>query len=145
MKKLLRLLSLLLVLSLGLSMGLSCAASAAFDGRIAPYSNAYISSMYAYLSKSGSTLTVTFTVWGTGLMSAIGASRIYIYESDGSHVKTFYSASTPSMMTYNDSSYTSSVSYDGAESGVGYYAVVTGYARDNTGSDTMNYTTNTVK
>ena len=139
MKKNIRILAFILVLVLGLSS----TACAAYEDEYTPYSNAYISSMIAGLSKSGDTLYVTFTTKGTAPMTSIGASCIKIYTSGGSLVKTFWSAYNPSMLGSNRTVYTSSVSYDGTD-GTTYYAVVTGYASNSNGSGTETYTTGTL-
>lgn len=139
MKQIIRILSFVLILV----MGLSGMASAAYEDEITPCSNAYIDSVKASVSKSGDTLYVTFTTKGTGTMTSIGASCIKIYTSSGSLVKTFWSSSNSSMLGSNRSSYTSSVSYDGTD-GTTYYAVVTAYAKNSSGSGTEKYTTGTI-
>lgn len=77
-------------------------------------------------------------------MTSIGASCIKIYTSDGTLVKTFWSAYNPSMLGSNTYSYTGSVSYDGVD-GTTYYAEITGYASYGGGSGTETYTTVSLK
>ena len=108
MKKTIRFLSITLILVICLS-GIACAAH---EEEFSPYTNAYIESMTGALTKSGDTLYVTFTVQGTRPMTSIGASCIKLYTSDGTLVKTFWSAYNPSMLGSNRSSYTSTISYD---------------------------------
>lgn len=139
MKKHIRLVALVLILVLALS-GMACAAH---EEEFTPYSNAYISSMTAGLSKSGDTLYVTFTVRGTGTMTSIGASCVKIYTSSGSLAKTFWSAYNSSMLASNQGIHTSTLSYDGTD-GTTYYAVITGYASKGGGSGTETYTTGTL-
>lgn len=139
MKKFIRLLSLLLILTIGLSS----AAGAVCATEATPLSNAYINSVRASVSKSDNTLYISFTVYGTGIMTSVGASCIKLYTSDGSLVKTFYSSAYPTMLGSNRGAYTGTVSYPGT-SGKTYYAVVTAYAANSTGSGTENYTTGTV-
>lgn len=140
MKKIVRLLSLLLVVV----MGLSGMAGAAYEEELMPYTNAYIESVVAVASKSGDTMTVTFTVYGTGIMTYIGASSVKIYTSGDTLVKTFWSSENSSMLGRNRSTHTSTVSYDGTD-GTSYYAVVKFYATDSTtGSGSETYTTNTI-
>lgn len=136
MKQLIRILSFALILS----MGLSGIAGAASGTEAAPCSSEYIESAIASISKSGNTLYVTFTVLGTGTMTTLGASSVKIYTSGGSLVKTFWGSSTPSLQGSNQKSYTGSVSYEGT-SGTTYYAVVTAYAKNSSGSDTLKRTT----
>ena len=139
MKRIIRFVSVILILV----MGLSGIASAAYADEMVPYSNAYIRSIGATVSKSGDTLYVTFTVKGTGPMTSIGASCVQIYTAGGTPVKTFWSSSNPSMLGSNCTVHTSSVSYDGTD-GTSYYAVVTGYASNSSGSSTETYTTSTI-
>lgn len=139
MKKGTKIVALVLMLALALSIG----AMAAEKETAEPYSNSYIKSCLASISQSGGTVTVSFTTYGTGKMTSIGASTIKIYASGGtSPVKTFYSSSTSSMLGSNAYSYSSSVTYDG-NSSTSYYAVVTHYAANSSGSGTQNYTTGT--
>lgn len=139
MKKYVRLIALVLVLVMGLS-GIACAA---YNEEFIPYSNAYIRSMIAGLSKSGDTLYVTFTTKGTAPMTSIGASCVKIYTSDGTPVKTFWSAYNSSMLGSNCTVHTCTLSYDGTD-GTTYYAVITGYASNSNGSGTETYTTGTL-
>ena len=129
-----------IALALSLVLLLPCVAGAAYEEEFTPYSNAYISSITGALSKSGDTLYVTFTTHGTRIMTSVGASCIKIYTSDGTLVKTLWSAYNPSMLGSNTYSYTGTVSYDGTD-GTTYYAVITGYASYGGGSGTETYTT----
>lgn len=139
MKKPTRILSLVIVLAIGLS----CVAIAAHENEAVPCSNAYIESVIASASKSGNTVYIMFTTVGTGIMTSIGASRIDLYTSDGSLVKTFYSSAYATMLGSNRGSYSGTVSYPGT-SGKTYYAVVTAYAANSTGSGTETLTTKSI-
>lgn len=139
MKKFVRLMALALILV----MALSGIAGAAYEDEVTPYSNAYIRSMIGALSKSGDTLYVTFTTKGTAPMTSIGASCVKIYTSGGTLVKTFWSAYNSSMLGSNCSVHTCTLSYDGTD-GTTYYAVITGYASNSSGSGTETYTTKTL-
>ena len=139
MKKAIRLLALVLVLTLGLS-GIACAAQ---EEEITPYSNAYISSMIGALSKNGDTLYISFTVCATGTMTSIGASCIKLYTSDGDLVKTYWPSSYSTMLGSNRGMYSATLSYDGTD-GTTYYAVITGYAKNSSGSGILTYTTATL-
>lgn len=109
-------------------------------------SNAYISRYSAYISNpSNGVVRVDFSVTGTGYMSVIGASYIDLYEN-GSLIKTFSmynSLYAPSMVTNNTFVFSSYVTYS-ANPGSSYYAVVTLYASNSSGSGTENCTTGTV-
>lgn len=139
MKKLIRFVALIL----SLAMLLPCVAGASYEEEFIPYSNAYIKSITAALSKSGDTLYVTFTTKGTAPMTSIGASCVKIYTSDGTPVKTFWSAYNSSMLGSSCTVHTCTLSYDGTD-GTTYYAVVTGYASNGNGSGTETYTTGTL-
>lgn len=139
MKKSIRFLTLVMVLALSLS----CVANASYSDEAAPCTNNHIQSVVASATKSGNTVYVSFTVYGTGIMTSIGASRIDLYTSGGSFVKTFYSSAYATMLGSNRSAYTSTVSYPGT-SGKTYYAVVTAYAANGNGYGTETITTGTI-
>jgi len=105
--------------------------------------SSYFSKNYAYISSSGGTISVSFYVKAYSTMTSLGASKIQIYNSSGSVVKTFYSSSTSGMLGSNCSTYSGSVSYTGT-SGTKYYAAVTFYASNSGGSGKAYATTDTV-
>ena len=89
--------------------------------------------------KSGCYLEITYYVAGTHVMDVIGATRIQIYENGGNGwkpVETYISYDYPEMLCKNDHiySYTLPQRYQGI-AGRSYYAAVTVYARDASGSD----------
>lgn len=115
----------------------------------AVYSSDYIARSYASISKvSSGKVEVEFDVSGKIGVNEVGAKKVVIYESSDNSTwtsrKTFYSSTTPSMITYGVRSAVSSVTYTG-HSGYYYYAVVTTYAGTNGTGDTDIYTTNSVK
>ena len=87
-------------------------------------------------------IKIEFTVVGTGTMTKLGASLIYIYKSDGTRVATISYATKGNeyMMGYNKAYHSGSVPYSGT-AGQKYYAVVTFFAKNSSGSDTRSYTT----
>ena len=106
-------------------------------------SSHYISDCYATITPTGGgNLRISFQITGTGLMTDIGATKIELKTSDGTTVKTFrYTDSGYSnMMGKNDVYYSSYITYSGMP-GRTYYAVVTFYAGNNSGSDSISYTT----
>lgn len=110
-----------------------------------PRASSYIISRSAYISaQGGGDIKIIFTITATGDMTMLGAQTIDLYNSDG-YVCTFrYTNSNYShMMGYNDYYYSNSVSYDGV-SGETYYAVVSFYAGNSSGSDAKLYTTYSV-
>jgi len=100
----------------------------------------YIAAYGAYMNADGSgKVSVWYDVTGTGMMEEIGSTSIVIYEN-GSIVKTFYSSSTPSMMTKNKAIHGGSVSYNGV-AGRSYYAIVYVWAAKLGDGDTRSKTT----
>lgn len=89
-------------------------------------------------------ITVSFYVTGTGRMTKIGASTIYIKNSSGTTVKTYSYPTYSNLQGSNRMSYSSSVTYSGS-SGSYYYAVVVLYASNSNGSGTLQMTTSSVK
>ena len=87
-------------------------------------------------------IKIEFTVVGTGTMTKLGASTIYIYKSNGAFVKTisYTTSGNVYMMGYNTAYHSGSVPYSGV-AGQKYYAVVTFFAKNSSGSDTRSYTT----
>lgn len=104
----------------------------------------YIADRYAACSATGNgKVKVAFDLFGTGVMSMIGATTINVYKSNGTCVATYTYYNYSSMMGYNKEYHSSSITYYGT-SGQSYYATVTVYARNSTGSDSRTITTNTV-
>ena len=107
-----------------------------------PDASYYISSYSAKVINGGNgNLKVSFDVTGTSTMTRLGASAISIYRSTGSYVTSIYyfSAGRSAMMGSN-TIYHSDVEtiHVGAGS---YYAVVTFFAQNSSGSDTKTYQT----
>lgn len=87
---------------------------------------------------------VEFDVSTTDTMLEVGASRIVIYEQKSSGLyrtaKIFTRYNTPEMIDTNSSCNYCRVSYSGTP-GTRYYAVVTFYAKNASGSEVMNMNT----
>ena len=119
------------------------ASTAAFA---ATESNAYITRYGALISSpSSGSVKVSFNVVGTDYMSSIGARTIVLYEN-GTPVKTFsmYNpAYAPNMYTTNDDIFIGYVTYP-ANSGSSYFAIVTVFASDGTGTGTETCSTNSI-
>lgn len=110
-----------------------------------PRASAYIANRSASITaQGGGTIKITFTITATGTMTMLGAQTIDLYDSDG-YVTTFrYTNPTYAhMMGYSDYYYGNSITYDGT-SGETYYAVVSFYAGNSSGSDAKLYTTYSV-
>ena len=110
----------------------------------------YIDSYRAWLSpQSNVVINVIIDVAACDIMDEVGASRVQIFESkdDGNtwtskriYLKSLY----PELITTNDFVYYETpISYPGTP-GYKYYAEITVYAGDSTGSDTKEYTTGVV-
>lgn len=87
-------------------------------------------------------INIEFRVVGTGTMTKLGASTIDIYKSNGAFVKTisYTTSGNGYMMGYNTAYHSGSVPYSGV-AGQKYYAVVTFFAKNSSGSDSRSYTT----
>ena len=131
-KKTIRIIALFFVLTLLLS-------TAAFAGLNA---SAYIAMTNAWITRSGNTVKVNFSIVGTGTMDKIGVKYVYLYEKNGNSwnlVETIdYTdpdyAST--MMDSNTGAHAGYLSYSGYAN-KNYYADVRFYAEKNGGSDTI--------
>ncbi len=125
----------IIILLLILSMLLSVSAVAATN------SSAYINYTSAYISRSGGSLSICFTIAGKNIMDNIGVTTIHLYEKTGN---TWYLVKTYSytdylyaddMMKSNTSINNSSVPFNGSST-KSYYATLTFYAERNGGYDT---------
>lgn len=126
------------LLTVGLLSALLCTAAYA-------RSSAYLDSYGATVTaKSGGKMVVTVDVAGVGRMTQIGASTIYIYESEDNKsftkVATYNYEDYPEMMGSGTSYYEDPVTYSGTP-GYYYKASVYCYAANANGSDERNYTT----
>jgi hypothetical protein len=99
----------------------------------------YITNTAVGISKSGLTITVDYSITGTGNMTSIGASSIVIYKNS-SPVYTFSYPAVSALRSSNTYVHSSSVRYTGT-TGNTYYAVVNFYAGNSNGSDTRARTT----
>lgn len=126
-----------------------CLSTVSFAMEIAPMrASEYIRSYEPAISAKSGTVTVSFSIDGTGTMTSIGARYIYLYEISGNSttlVKTFrYTDNLYShILGSNSRWHSSSVSYQGV-SGCQYYAMVSFYAANSSGSDSALSTTRTI-
>lgn len=126
------------LLTVGLLSALLCTAAYA-------RSSAYLDSYRATVTaKSGGKMVVTVDVSGVGTMTEIGATTIYIYESEDNksftRVATYEHTDYPEMMGSGTHYYEDPVTYSGTP-GYYYFASVYCYAANANGSDEKNYTT----
>ena len=112
-------------------------------------SSAYLDGYAATVTpKSGGRLAVTVDVSGVGSMTKIGATKIYIYESndgvDFSRAATYKYEDYPNMMGSGTIYYKDAITHYGTP-GYYYFASVYCYAENSSGSDEKNYTTSIVQ
>lgn len=131
-----------LIVSLALCIGTATAASAR--------SSLYLHSYRSWLSTGDNgAIGVVVQVQATTYMDEVGASRIQLFESqDGGEswetVKIYLKSIFPQLVARNDYFYYEiPVTYAGTP-GYQYYAIVSMYAGDSTGSDTRHYVTGVV-
>ena len=150
MKSLKRLLS--LAVSLVMLAGIAALpASAQGEAGVESYrSSYYLDSYRAWLDpQDDGVIEVVVDVQATGYMDDVGALNIAIYESadDGDSwdlVRAYAASMTPGMLQHDKLLYYDRpVSYQGIV-GRDYFAVVTVYAGDSTGSDSRDYVTTSV-
>lgn len=118
---------------------------AAAPETLSPQASAYITSVYANTTGGSGSITVYFSITGKNKMTSLGATRIVIYDTNGTPVKTYKYDTTSGMMGYNKTFHSGSVTWYGATSGSKYYAIVGYKAADSSGSDTTTYTTGYAK
>ena len=125
-----------------LTLLLSTAAFAAMNA------SAYIAATNTWITRSGNTVEVNFSIVGTGMMDKIGVKYVYLYERNGSDwdlVETF-DYTDPDyddiMIDSNSSGHAGYLPYSGYAN-KSYYADVRFYAEKNGGSDTIQQNTPT--
>lgn len=137
-KKVIRIITLVFIFALLLS-------TAAFANLNA---SAYIAMTNAWITRSGNTVKVNFSIVGTGTMDKIGVKYVYLYEKNGNSwnlVETF-DYTDPDyddiMMDSSSSGHAGYLPYSGYAN-KNYYADVRFYAEKNGGSDTIQQDTPT--
>ena len=122
----------------------SYSALAAYVPPDSPDASAYISSYSAAVLNGGNgKLKVQFTVCATNTMSSLGATVIRIYKSNGTFVTSiWYTDAGRSGMMGSSKIYHSDTETITVTPG-SYYAKVTVYARNSSGSDDIVVTTGT--
>lgn len=102
------------------------------------YANSYIAAYGAWLEKPASfQIEVWFNITGTGMCDELGVSEIIVQRSstgtgDWDTMRTFYPEYYPQMISENDYSHISYVTYIGAP-GYYYRAIVIFYSRKGNG------------
>ena len=138
------------VTALALTLALLCTILVVPACAITGRSSLYLSRYRAWLTpKSGAKINVNIDVQAVGDMDEVGAEEVTIYESsDGGDTwddVAPYNCALFSEMMYHDTYwyYETPISHQGT-AGYNYFAVVTVYAGDSTGSDSREYQTTTV-
>lgn len=132
----------ILVLVIAMALILSMVAFAAMT------ESDYIAATSAWITRSGNTVEVNFSIVGTGMMDKIGVKYVYLYEKNGNSwdlVKTFaYTNSqyASTMMDSSSSGHAGYLAYSGSAS-KNYFADCRFYAEKNGGSDTIQQDTPT--
>lgn len=113
---------------------------------IQPLASEQFTSYSAILTQgSGSgQLNITYSVWGKNEMTKIGVSKIEIYKSTNSYATFTVFGDTQNGLLATSTSYHSGVYTYTGNPGTSYYAVVTVYASNSSGTDTRTITTSTV-
>lgn len=113
-----------------------------------PRASAQIASYGAGASwSSDGRLEIRFTIQGTTIMDALGASSVVVQRLSGSNwvsEYTFNIRDYPKLQTSNQSDYGLVIGYSPRYSGARYRAMVFFYARNAAGTDTAIKTTNVV-
>lgn len=119
-------------------------------GAVTGRSSLYLSCYRAWLTPvSGAKINVNVDVQAVGYMDNVGSTKIEVYESaDGGSTwgnpRLYFSALEDNMLVQDDYLYYDTAVVHQGTAGYKYYAVVTVYAGDSTGSDTREYQTTTV-
>jgi len=136
-----KIISLFIILAMLLAVG-------AFAAEQASY---YIGSTWADMDALGDgELKIELEVIGTGGMTDIGASKVYLYEKATN--STRYRLKTTFSHTYvgydylmaHNTGFHDPIIYTSGTPGYSYYVVVDFYAADNTGNDTVQYETDPI-
>ncbi len=123
-------------------LAVSVQAFAAPDEKDPQRASDYISYVYAHTSVSGGSVNVYFAIMGTGTMDSLGATDIYIFNSNNPCVAILDATNTSGLMGYNQGYYSNTISWPYAVSGERYNAIVGFKAEKDGGYDTTGYMTN---
>ena len=141
MKKIHRIIAFALVFAMCLSF---CAFAEGCDQKDeGAKSSTYILSKRAAVSAmGGGTIKITYSVTAYYSIDELGACQINLYKSNGQLMKSYYSSAYASMMGYNCSTHSGTVTYPGTP-GTSYYAIITFYAQDGSVGEYKSITTGT--
>lgn len=136
--------------ALFLTLALLTAVFAISAAAVTSRSSYYLSCYRAWLTpEDGGVVDVTIDVQAVDDMDYVGSTKVEMYESSDGGTSwhrdgTYLSALVDGMLVEDDYMYFDTpISHQGTP-GYKYYAVVTVYAEDHTGSDSKTYVTQTV-
>lgn len=113
---------------------------------IRPRASEYLSQYTVALTEGDSTgeIKIVYSIIPSRKATVAGLSQIEIYKGNGSYVTTIYGDTTNGLLTTLTTAYCSGTYVYSGASGTSYYAKVTVYGGNTTGSDTRVITTRTV-
>ena len=114
---------------------------------IQPYASDYfLTYSVSASSPSSKELKIRYDITPAGLMDQLGVSKIRVYKSNGSLVRTITGTTSNGLLHKNTGNRViDTYSVNNLTSGQSYYAEVDIYAKDSGGSDSRTLTTYTVK
>ena len=107
----------------------------------------YLSSYFAMISKGDNEgeIVVSYSVDATDIMSEVGVKKITLYRTDGQESITIYGTTKNGLVEASTYETAGDYYFSDLTSGSYYYAVVTVYAKDASGSDSRVITTKTIQ
>ena len=120
---------------------MTATAFAADTQRASDRFNSYTANLYVV---SNGYLDINFSVTASSTMDILGASRIVVERDNGYRWVTectLTANNIPAMQTSNATQYSASIPYEPIDPNAHYRAVVTFYAKDSSGSSTVQATT----
>ncbi len=146
MNKLKKILALLMVAAFALMSVAFANDTENEENRVQPRSSEYFRSYSgSIVAKGNGRFNIVFNVTARSVMTKLGATSISVYKN-GSYVYTidYTDSGRSEMMKYNTIVMSDTESYQGT-SGATYYAKIYLYAKNSNGSDTVTYTTSSVR
>ena len=120
---------------------MTATAFAADTQRASDRFNSYTANLYVV---SNGDLDINFSVTASSTMDILGAIRIFVERDNGYRWVTectLTANNIPAMQTSNATQYSASIPYEPIDPNAHYRAVVTFYAKDSSGSSTVQATT----
>ena len=120
---------------------MTATAFAADTQRASDRFNSYTANLYVV---SNGDLDINFSVTASSTLDILGASRIVVERDNGYRWVTectLTANNIPAMQTSNATQYSASIPYEPIDPNAHYRAVVTFYAKDSSGSSTVQATT----